>query len=85
MAESTTLTVQLPNETRTGLARLASHTNQDASSIGAEAITAHVFREMAIIEAIERGRSDVRAGRVVSNEEAFRQLDAVIGSARPKR
>lgn len=85
MAESTTLTVQLPNETRTGLARLASHTNQDASAIGAEAITAYVSREMAVVEAIERGRSDVRAGRIVSNEEAFRQFDAVIEAARSRR
>lgn len=85
MAESTTLTVQLPPEVKAGLVKLASYTDRDASSIGAEAIDAYVSREIAIIDAVERGRSDVRAGRVVSNEEAFRQLDAVIESARTQR
>ena len=47
-----------------------------------EAIAAYVARGLAIVEAIERGRADVKAGRCVSNDEAFRQVDGIIEAAR---
>ena len=82
MADSTTLTVRLPTELKAQLARLADHTKRKQSFLGMEAIAAYVARELAIVEAIERGRADVRAGRTVSNDEAFRQVDEIIEAAR---
>lgn len=82
MADSTTLTVRLPTKTKAQLARLADHTKQKQSFIGAEAIAVYVTRELAIVEAVERGQVDVKAARYVSNEKAFRQLDGVIEAAR---
>ncbi len=82
MADSTTLTVRLPTELKAQLAKLADHTKRKQSFLGMEAIAAYVARELAIVEAIERGRADVRAGRYVSNDEAFRQVDEIIEAAR---
>lgn len=76
--QSSTLTVRLPTETKAKLARLAGATRRTSSFLASEAITAHVDRELAIIEAIERGRADVRAGRVHSTEDVFRDVEAAI-------
>lgn len=78
MAQSATLTVRLPAETKAKLARLAEHGRRSSSDLASEAIAAHVDRELAIIEAIERGRADVRAGRLHSTEDAFRDVETAI-------
>ena len=75
MSENTTLTLRLPVELKAQLLRLAEHTRRRQGALGVEAISAYVARELAIIDGIERGRQDVRAGRYVSNEEAFRQFE----------
>ncbi len=82
MAESTTLTVRLPTELRAQLAKLAGHTKRTQSFLGMEAIAAYVARGLAIVETIERGRADVKAGRYVSNVEAFRLVEEIIEAAR---
>lgn len=82
--DSTTLTVRLPLKTKAQLAKLAEHTKRKQSFLGAEAIASYVDRELAIVEAIERGQADVKAGRYVSNDEAFRQVDEVIEAARTR-
>lgn len=40
---------------------------------------------LAIAEAIERGRADVRAGRVVSHDEVMREARGIIEAAREGR
>ena len=40
---------------------------------------------LAIVEAIERGRADVRAGRVVPHDEAVRRVREIIEAAREGR
>ena len=82
MAESTTLTVRLPTELKAQLAKLAGHTKRKQSFLGMEAIAAYVARGLAIVETIERGRADVKAGRYVSNVEAFRLVEEIIEAAR---
>lgn len=82
MAESSSLTFRLPNATKAKLAKLADHTRRSRSFLAAEAVTAYVERELAIVEAIERGQADVRAGRVVSNDDVFRDLDAIFEAVR---
>ena len=67
MADHTTLTVRLTNELEAQLAKLAYYTKREPSFLGSEAVAAYVGRELAIVEAIERGRADVKAGRYVSN------------------
>jgi predicted transcriptional regulator len=85
MSDSATLTVRLPSQTKNQLAELAGRTRRTRSFLAAEAIAAYVERELAIIEGIERGRADVRAGRVVPHEEVAREAAAVIDAARTQR
>ncbi len=84
MADSATLTVRLPAETKDRLAELASLTRRTSSFLAAEAIAGYVARELAIVAAIERGREDARAGRVIPHDEVMREARAVIEDARAK-
>lgn len=84
MAQSTTLTVRLPIEARNQLAKLADHRNVGESAIGAAAIKSYVARELAIINAIEAGRADARAGRVTPHADAMRILRHEIKGAQTR-
>ncbi|MBK8177035.1 MAG: CopG family ribbon-helix-helix protein [Rhodospirillales bacterium] len=79
---STTMTVRLPSELKEGLSRLAARTRRSKSFLAGEAIAAYVARELEIIEGIERGLDDMKAGRVVPHDEAMRRIRAVIEKAR---
>jgi predicted transcriptional regulator len=78
---STTMTVRLPTEARDKLARLAEHTNRSLSFLAGQAIADYAERELEIVEGIERGLDDAKAGRVVPHDEAMRRLDEAIGRA----
>jgi predicted transcriptional regulator len=84
MADSVTMTVRLPAQTKEQLAELASRTRRTSSFLAAEAIAGYVARELAIVAAIERGREDARAGRVVPHDTVMREARAVIAKARTK-
>jgi predicted transcriptional regulator len=85
VSESTTLTVRLSGRTKDRLAELAGRTRRTRSFLAAEAIAGYVERELAIIEGIERGRVDLRAGRVTPHEEVTREARAIIEAARTGR
>lgn len=85
MPDSTTLTVRLSADTKTQLAKLAGSTRRTQSFLGAEAITAYVQRELAIVGAIERGRADVAADRVTDHTLVMQDARAVISAARKAR
>ena len=85
MTDSSTLTVRLSNETKDRLATLAGRTKRTRNFLAAEAIAAYVERELAIVEAIERGRADVRAGRVTPHDEVMREVREIIEAARAGR
>lgn len=84
MPDSGTLTVRLSNDMRGKLATLADRTHRTRSFLAAEAITAYVERELAIVEGIERGRADVRAGRVTPHDSVAREARAIIEATRAK-
>lgn len=84
MSDSGTLTVRLSNATKGKLATLADRTHRTRSFLAAEAIAAYVERELAIVEGIERGRADVRAGRVTPHDEVAREARTIIEAARAK-
>ena len=85
MADSATLTVRLSTKTKEQLADLAGRTRRTRSFLAAEAIAGYVARELAIVEAIERGMAGVRAGRVIPHEEVMREARAIIEAAQAKR
>ena len=81
---STTMTVRLATEAKDKLARLAEHTNRSLSFLAGQAIADYAERELAIVEGIQRGLDDARAGRVVPHDEAMRRLDRAIDEAAGK-
>ena len=85
MTESATLTVRLPSQTKDQLAELADRTRRTRSFLAAEAIAAFVERELAIVERIEHGRAQVRAGEVTAHDEVAREARAIIEAAPGRR
>ena len=82
MADSSTLTVRLSAQTKDQLTTLAGRTRRTRSFLAAEAIADYVTRELAVVEAIENGRADVRAGRVTPHEDVEREARGLIEAAR---
>ena len=85
MSASTILSVRVSAETKDKLDRLAAGTKRTKSFLAAEAIVAYVARELAIIDAIEVGLADVRAGRTVSQDEVEAEIYALIEQAEAAR
>lgn len=77
-----TLTIRLPDGVQAKLERLAGHMRRPQSILAEQALSDYVERELAIIEAIERGRAEIRAGLFATNDEVFDGLDAEIEAAR---
>ena len=75
---SATLSVRLSPRTKDTLGRLAHATRRTKSFLASEAIEAFVAREMQIIEGIQRGLADAKAGRVVPHDEAAREIRDTI-------
>jgi predicted transcriptional regulator len=84
MSASTTMTIRLSTETKEKLGRLAHDTRRTKSYLAGEAVSAYVDRELAIIDGVQRGMADVRAGRVVSHDQAMAEIDALLEAASRK-
>lgn len=81
MTVSTTMTIRLNPQLKEKLGRLAQGTRRSRSFLAAEAVEAYVDRELAIIEGIEHGLADVKAGRTVSHEDAMTVVRRAIEDA----
>ncbi|MGF7151348.1 putative transcriptional regulator [Sphingomonas zeicaulis] len=64
MTASTTITIGVPADLKEKLGRLAQNTRRTKTFLAAEAVEAYVNRELQIIEGIERGLANMKAGRV---------------------
>lgn len=82
MNASTTMTIRVPVDVKDKLGRLARGTRRSKSFLAAEAVSAYVERELAIIGGIERGLEDVAAGRVVPHDEVTAEARAIIANAK---
>lgn len=78
MSVSTTTTIRLSSDLKDKLDRLARITRRSKSFLAAEAISAYVDRELEIVEGIQRGLADVRAGRTVPHEQVVAEIDALL-------
>jgi predicted transcriptional regulator len=85
MSDSETLTVRLPAEVKRQLGRLAGQTKRTKSYLASEAIADFVARELAIVEGVNRGLEDMRAGRVIPHRQAMRRLKATVARASKKK
>lgn len=81
MGASTTMTIRVTPDLKEKLGRLAHDTRRSRSYLAAEAVEAYVGRELAIIEGIQRGLADMKAGRVTPHDEAMDRIDAAIAAA----
>jgi len=84
MAETTTITVRVPRETRDRLDRLAEATKRSRSFLAAEALDIYVREELQIVEGILRGMEDVKAGRVIPHEQVAAGLREIVAKAKRK-
>mgnify|MGYP002526896496 CR=1 FL=1 len=82
---STTMTIRLPLDVSDKLSRLARGTDRSRSYLAAAALSAYVDRELEIIEGIQQGLDDVKAGRVVPHEQVVAEAEAIIAQAREAR
>ena len=80
MTASTTMTIRMSPDLKDKLGRLAQSSRRTKSFLAAEALEAYVDRELQIIEGIERGLADMRAGRVTPHKEAMDRIDAAIAA-----
>ena len=78
---STTMTIRVSVDLKEKLDRLAVDTRRSRSFLAAEAVSAYVARELAIVEGVNQGLEDVRQGRTVSHEEALSELASIIDAA----
>ncbi len=81
MTDTTVVSVRLSTAVKDRLDQLAEGVNRSKSFLAAEAIEAFVERELAIIEGIQRGLADAKAGRVVPHETLVDDLDRIIAEA----
>jgi predicted transcriptional regulator len=81
MSASTTMTIRVTPALKEKLGRLAQDTRRTRSYLAAEAVEAYVNRELQIIEGIQRGLADMKAGRVTPHDEAMARIDAAIAAA----
>jgi predicted transcriptional regulator len=77
--------VRLDSATKSRLEELAQHTRRTKSFLAGEAIADYVERELKIVEAIQRGLEDVKAGRTVPHDVAIARLRATIDRAAKTR
>jgi predicted transcriptional regulator len=82
MSDSTVVSVRLDKATKARLDKLAAATRRSKSFLAGEAITAYVERELAIVEGIQEGLEDMKAGRVVPHEDAMAVIAAAIEEAK---
>ncbi|EGF93454.1 ribbon-helix-helix protein, copG family protein [Asticcacaulis biprosthecium C19] len=68
------MTIRLSADLKARLERVADNTRRSKSWLAGEAIEAYVERELEIIEGIERGLADVRAGRVTPHDEVMADI-----------
>ena len=82
---TTTMTIRVSTDLKDKLERLAQDTRRSKSFLAAEAVSAYVERELAIVEGIMRSRDNARAGNVVSHEQAVAEVEAVIEATRTRK
>jgi predicted transcriptional regulator len=82
MPDDVPIEARIPAELDDALARLASARRKRKSTLVREALTAYVQSEREFEAAVEEGRADVRAGRVVDHADVMREIYQLLESKR---
>jgi predicted transcriptional regulator len=82
MPDDVAIEARIPAELDDALAQLASARGKRKSTLVREALTEYVLSEAAFAAAVEEGRADIRAGRVVEHAEITREIRELLASKR---
>ncbi len=80
-----TFSVRIPEETKALLEALSKTTQRSKNFLAREAITNFVQSEAEIVEGIQQGMADVRAGRTVAHEDVVKKSRAIIAAAKKRK
>jgi len=80
MQKDVTITARIDGELSRRLSRLSTLQGRSKSWVVGKALSAYLEAELAFVEAVEQGRSDVRDGRVASHEDVVARFKARFGS-----
>ena len=78
MAAKPILNIRIAPETLQRLDAIAAATRRTRSFIANEALEAWINREIELIEDLQVGLEEVKAGKGIPHEEAMRQIDAAV-------
>ncbi|TWF56507.1 CopG family transcriptional regulator [Neorhizobium alkalisoli] len=79
------LTIDISDDVMVGLDRLANRSSVSSASLASQALSAYVANELEIVRGIERGLSDLEAGRVVSHQDAMEEINTLISNSPARR
>jgi len=82
MPNDVALETLIPTELDEALGKLAAARGTSKSILVREALADYVLSEEAFAAAVEEGRADVRAGRVVAHDDVMREIRELIDSKR---
>jgi predicted transcriptional regulator len=85
MTMTETITVRLDRKDKVMLAQLASETKRSKSFLAGEAIRAYIAQEADIIAHVHEGLADMKAGRLMSNDEAYKSWTRAINKTARKK
>ena len=81
MAAKPILNIRIAPETLQRLDAIAAATRRTRSFIANEALEAWINREIELIEDLQIGLEEVKAGKGIPHEQAMRQIDAAVEAA----
>jgi predicted transcriptional regulator len=82
MPDDIAIEAPIPVELNDALAQLASARRKRKSTLVREALAAFVQSEQEFAAAVEEGRADVRAGRVVDHADVMREIRELLETKR---
>jgi predicted transcriptional regulator len=81
MAAKPILNIRLAPETLQRLDAIAAATRRSRSFIANEALEAWINREIELIEDLQIGLEEVKAGKGIPHDQAMRRIDAAVDAA----
>jgi predicted transcriptional regulator len=80
-----TFSVRIPEETKALLEALSKSTQRSKNFLAREAIKNFVQSEAEIVDGIQQGIADVRAGRTLAHEDVVKKSRAIIAAAKKRK
>ena len=79
---NSTVTFPIPVSVKAKFDELAARTGRARSDMAAEAIADYVGRELGVVQSIECGLEDMRAGRVIAHDDVMAEIRRIVSSGK---